>query len=158
MACWMPSSTSSPIVCIFEVTDRMAMPPSCSGRRHRRTPGASQTASPRGAGDSPTSFSGNSWRRYTGSAERGRSWPSRAEYEPCGVCTPVRPLSRAQSGRGAALMARPAAMSSAMARAVSCQPAACQVLKGPWAQPNPQRIARSRSRALSATPASWQAL
>ena len=61
-------------------------------------------------------------------------------------------------GQGLSLMARPAAMSSATAWAICCQPAACQVSNGPWAQPKPQRMARSRSRALSATLASCAAL
>ena len=80
------------------------------------------------------------------------------EYEPSGACAPWRAGSSAQAGRGLSLMARPAAMSSATAWAICCQPAACQVSNGPWAQPKPQRMARSRSRALSATLASCAAL
>jgi hypothetical protein len=42
------------------------------------------------------------------------------------------------------------AMSARIISATACQPAACQVSNGPCAQPKPQRIARSMSRALSA--------
>ena len=43
-----------------------------------------------------------------------------------------------------------AAMSSLIHPPILLQPAACQVSKGPWFQPKPQRMAKSRSRALSA--------
>ncbi|MCY1219744.1 hypothetical protein D9M72_317310 [compost metagenome] len=156
--CRMPSSTSAPSVWFFEVTERMAMPASAFGRFHRRTPSFSQTVTPRSSAPSPKTRSGNNWRRYTGRAERGCNWPVRAEYDPSGACTPWRPGSSAQAGSGASLMLRPAAMSSATAAAMPCQPAACQVSNGPCDQPKPQRMARSRSRALSATCSSWAAL
>ena len=38
-----------------------------------------------------------------------------------------------------------------------CQPAACQVSKGPVVQPKPQRMAKSTSRALSAMSPRWTA-
>ena len=60
-------------------------------------------------------------------------------------------------GQGLSLMARPAAMSSATAWAICCQPAACRSRTGPGPSRSPAH-GRSRSRALSATLASCAAL
>jgi hypothetical protein len=61
--------------------------------------------------------------------------------------------SNTQGGSGALLSALPASMSSFTHCATCDQPAACHSSNGPWLVPKPQRIAKSMSRALSATSA-----
>ena len=81
---------------------------------------------------------------------------SAALYEPSGACTPSR--SNTQAGKGTSDIARPWAMSSRTISATAVQPAACQVSNGPCAQPKPQRMAKSMSRALSAMSARCTAM
>jgi len=73
--------------------------------------------------------------------------PVSAENDASGECTPWRP-SVTHFGSGALAMVLPALMSSSIHLATCCQPAACHSSNGPRAQPKPQRMAKSTSRAL----------
>ena len=75
------------------------------------------------------------------------------DHEPSGVCTPAAFAtgpSNTHFGSGALLSASPASISACTHSAICFQPAACQVSNGPVLQPNPQRNAKSTSRAVSA--------
>src|SRR5689334_14489418 len=100
----------------------------------QRTPSVSNIVSPYLTG-SPSTRSGNGWRRYTGSCERGLLVLAEGENEPCAPCMPEREDSVAHAGNETFTMPLPAAISSATHFATVCQPAACQISNGPWFQP-----------------------
>ena len=156
-ACRMPSSTSAPSVWFLEMTDRMATPGSTSGRFQ-----AHAFVFPDGDATVVGRFAEHALGIDLAAVHRqGRARMQLAAARRIRTLGRVHALAgglQRPGGRGLSLMARPAAMSSATAWAICCQPAACQVSNGPWAQPKPQRMARSRSRALSATLASCAAL
>ena len=106
----------------------------------------------------PLTVSGKCWRSYTGNWRLASNFFVVGFQEPSAWCTP--PLSatgplNTQSGSGDLHKALPASISSCTILATSSQPASCHNSKGPCCMPKPQRMARSKSRAVSATSCRW---
>ena len=153
----MPSSTPGAQRVIADVTDRMAMPASTCGRCHRRTPVFPDRDAAFGRALAVQALG----KQLAAVHRQGRARTQLARAGGIRAFRRMHALARGLQRPGrqrASLMLRPAAMSSATAAAMPCQPAACQVSNGPCPQPKPQRMARSRSRALSATWSSCTAL
>ncbi|MNT13594.1 hypothetical protein D3C72_1485690 [compost metagenome] len=160
-ASFRPLMTPSPITCILVLNEMIrTSSPVCQ----TRTDSSSKTVVPAvlpSMAPLPRTGARNGWRSYTDRVERGTKLFDTAEYEPSGVCTP--PLSatgpsKTQAGSGALHSAWPASMSSLTQLATCSQFDACHVSNGPTFQPKPQRMAKSMSRALSATVSRWMAM
>ena len=142
-----PSSTSSPIACIRLLKLTMAM---SSPGVPQRTASVSKIVVP-WATRSPS--------RRRGTAGAGKPAASNAADEPLAAgakrtlaarARRVRPPRSPTPAAARLAMALPAAMSSAIQAATCCQPPPARSRTGPRSQPKPQRMAKSRSRALSA--------
>ena len=154
MAKLKPSVTSGLMACILVLM--LAMTTS-SSNVHKRMASSSCKVLPAVVAREviqPATSSGKCWRWYTGKLRRGINLFADALQDPAGVCTPpasaTGPL-KTQSGNGVLHSALPASISSLIICATLSQPASCHNSNGPCFIPKPQRMAKSMSRAVSAT-------
>jgi hypothetical protein len=128
----------------------MPMRASRAGRFHKRTPSFSHRVVP--------AFGGGFAEHLLGVELAAIHRQRRAGLEGCVGGAPrafpahARPRARQRPRPAAARRSWPRRLRCRPPRhsAIACQPAACQVSKGPLRQPKPQRMAKSTSRALSA--------
>ncbi len=156
-----PAMTPGPMACTFVLIDRIntsePTPDLPDSRSTARTESSSNTVVPplrsRSQRLRPAAVRGKSASHKPAASSAERTSFFDGDHEPSGVCTPsalATGPSNTHFGSGAFDNASPASMSAFTHSATCFQPAACQVSNGPVDQPNPQRRAKSTSRAVSA--------